>query len=522
MRSLLTDCIPYTLKSKSGRRALVFVLAMLVSAFCACAASGTSTNVIPFPPPLDSYGDAHLTSIWDLLRDRVHKEPFNLWATLIFILAVVHTFLAHKFIRWSHQVEAKHRERYQKTGPNPSLDSPGSIPVSASARVLQFLGEVEAVFGIWVIPLFVLMTVRLGWHRAVTYLDNPSSYIEPVFVVVIMIIASTRPILQLAEHSMRSIARLGGGGPGAWWLAILTIGPVLGSFITEPAAMTISALLLSRQFYELKPAPKLAYATLGLLFVNISVGGVLTHFAAPPVLMVAGRWGWSTAFMFRHFGWIALTGIAIATTGYYLVFRKAIAKLAGHRATTGVLETPSLRETPIPAWVTVGHLFFLSWTVLTAHYPVLVVFGFLFFVAFVEVTADYQSELQVRSPILVGFFLAGLVIHGGLQQWWIAPVLQRLHELPLMLGAIGLTAFNDNAAVTYLAAQVPDLTDSLKYAVVAGAVIGGGLTVIANAPNPAGQSLLGKYFPEGIAPVGLLLGALPATVVFFLCFWCLH
>jgi Na+/H+ antiporter NhaD/arsenite permease-like protein len=91
-----------------------------------------------------------------------------------------------------------------------------------------------------------------------------------------------------------------------------------------------------------------------------------------------------------------------------------------------------------------------------------------------------------------------------------------------MLGAIGLTAFNDNAAVTYLAAQVPDLTDSLKYAVVAGAVVGGGLTVIANAPNPAGQSLLRRYFPDGIAPLGLLLGALPATIVFFLCFWFLR
>jgi hypothetical protein len=168
--------------------------------------------------------------------------------------------------------------------------------------------------------------------------------------------------------------------------------------------------------------------------------------------------------------------------------------------------------------VTVGHLLFLGWTVLTAHYPVLVVGGFLFFVAFFEVTADYQSELQVRSPVLVGFFLAGLVVHGGLQQWWLAPTLSRLKEVPLMLGALGLTAFNDNAAVTYLASLAPGLSDGMKYAVVAGAVTGGGLTVIANAPNPAGQSLLGRYFPHGITPLGLLLGALPATIILALCF----
>ena len=97
-------------------------------------------------------------------------------------------------------------------------------------------------------------------------------------------------------------------------------------------------------------------------------------------------------------------------------------------------------------------------------------------------------------------------------------MLGRLQELPLMLGAIALTSFNDNAAVTYLAALVPDLTVGMKYAVMAGAITGGGLTVIANAPNPAGQSLLSRYFPQGIAPLGLLLGALPATVILTLCF----
>jgi hypothetical protein len=387
------------------------------------------------------------------------------------------------------------------------------------------------------------MSTRLGWHQAINYLNFRVRYIEPVFVVVIMIISSTRPIMQLAEQALRWVARLGGGGPGAWWVAILTIGPVLGSFITEPAAMTISALLLGRQFYALKPPPRLAYATLGLLFVNISVGGVLTHFAAPPVLMVAAPWDWNTRFMFRHFGEAALAGIVVSNLSYYLGFRRSIAQLAAQKQLNAMgalasslpaesaptpaaaihLSSPATvslarQEALIPWWVTICHLLGLAWTVFMAHYPIMIVGGFLFFVAFVEVTSDYQSELQVRSPILVGFFLAGLVIHGGLQQWWIAPVLSRLKELPLMLGAIGLTAFNDNAAVTYLATLVPGMTDGMKHAVVAGAVTGGGLTVIANAPNPAGQSLLGRYFPEGIAPFGLLLGALPATIIFTLCF----
>jgi hypothetical protein len=361
------------------------------------------------------------------------------------------------------------------------------------------------------------MLWRVGRQPTLDYLNLRVSYSEPLFVVTIMAVSSTKPVLRLAEQCLRFVARLGGGGPGAWWLAILTLGPLLGSLVSEPAAMTISALLLGRQFYALKPSTRFAHATLGLLFTNISVGGALTHYAAPPVLMVAGPWGWNTLFMFRHFGWIVLVGIAAANAGYYLVFQKELARLQPDPEVAPVMPSDA-GAAPIPVWVTVMHLLFMAAFVWWAHFPVFLIGVFLFFLAFFEVTAEYQSELQLRQPILVGFFLAGLVIHGGLQQWWIAPVLSRLKEVPLLLGAIGLTAFNDNAAITYLSTLVPGLGDAMKYAVVAGAITGGGLTVIANAPNPAGQSVLKPFFPGGISPLGLLLGALPATIIFALCF----
>jgi hypothetical protein len=218
--------------------------------------------------------------------------------------------------------------------------------------------------------------------------------------------------------------------------------------------------------------------------------------------------------MFRHFGWVAVSGIIIANALYFLALRREFSRL-GQPA---LAAEAGVTETPVPGWVTVAHLAFMFWSVLSAHHLALLIGGFLFFLAFYEVTQDYQSEIQLRSPILVGFFLAGLVIHGGLQKWWIAPTLSRLTEVPLLPGATALTAFNDNAAITYLATLVPGFSDSMKYAVVAGAVAGGGLTVIANAPNPAGQSILGRFFPAGIAPLGLLLGALPATIIMVLCF----
>ena len=490
---------------------LFLLQAMVLSSGASDIAAASATNApafSPFPPHLESYNDADMTGVWDVLVNRVHQEPFNLWASLIFLAAVVHTFLTHKFIRLANRLEERHEQRWKADATNT-----GPPPAPVLARILHFFGEVEVVFGIWVVPLFVLMMWRVGRQPTLDYLNQQVSYSEPLFVVTIMAISSTRPILHLAERFLRFFARLGGGGPGAWWLAILTLGPLLGSLVSEPAAMTISALLLGRQFYALKPAPRFAYATLGLLFTNVSVGGVLTHYAAPPVLMVAGPWGWNTLFMFRHFGWIVLSGVVIANAGYYLVFRKEFARLTPDPEAE--FEAPP-EEAPvsIPGWVTVGHLLFMAALVWWAHYPVFLIGMFLFFLAFFEVTAEYQSELQLRSPILVGFFLAGLVIHGGLQQWWIAPVLSRLDRIPLMLGAIGLTAFNDNAAITYLSTLVPNLADAMKFAVVAGAVTGGGLTVIANAPNPAGQSILKQFFPDGISPLGLLLGALPATIVF--------
>lgn len=437
-------------------------------------------------PALDSYGDGQLTGLGEILRHRVQQEPLNFWVTLIFLGALIHTFITHKFRQWSHAFEKR----------QPWL-----------ALVLHLLGEVEIVFAVWCLPLVVLLLSLAGLNQTQAYLTQRVSYIEPLFVIVIMTIAATRPVLQLAERALASVAGLGGGRPAAWWLAILTLAPALGSFITEPAAMTIAALLLAKQFYGRGPGNAFAHATLGLLFVNISVGGVLTHFAAPPVLMVARPWHWNTPFMLSHFGLAAMGGIVVSNAVYWLAFRREFARLAAAPA------PPAESAAHAPWWLVAIHLTFMVWSVLNAHHARPLIAGFIAFLAVHFATRSYQAALQLRSPLLVGAFLAGLVIHGGLQQWWIAPVLGRLTETPLLLGAAALTAFNDNAAVTYLATLVPGLTAGLKTAVVAGAVAGGGLTVIANAPNPAGQAILGRFFPDGISPLGLFLGALPATLI---------
>jgi hypothetical protein len=286
--------------------------------------------------------------------------------------------------------------------------------------------------------------------------------------------------------------------------------------------MTIGALLLGRQFFALEPSPQLKYATLGLLFVNVSIGGTLTHFAAPPVLMVARTWDWNSLFMVTTFGWRAAVALAVSALAYRVFFLREFRVLrqrqAERRADQQVAAATVDASAPIPWWITVGHILFMMWTVMNVHHPALLIGGFLFFLGFDRATAIYSTLEDFRTPLLVGFFLAGLVIHGGLQGWWIAPLLGRLSEIPLFFGAIALTAFNDNALITYLATLVPGLAPNLKVAVVAGAVTGGGLTVIANAPNPAGQALLSRFFDGAVQPLRLLSAAAIPTLIAILAF----
>ena len=494
---------------RSGGLAIFVFLGLAALASGAGEASAALAGGVAFPRPLASYPDDAGAGLGATLLARAVAEPFDAVATLLFFLAITHTFMAGRFLRiarrWQREFEvlgepeaggeespARHRLRDR---------------LRFRAHAFHLLGEVEAVFGIWALPLAAAIVLFKGWGTMVQYLGG-TSYAEPVFVVVVMVIASSRPVLGFAEVCLGRTAALGGGGTAAWWLAILTVGPLLGSFITEPAAMTICALLLGRRFYALNPGARLRYATLGLLFVNISVGGTLSHFAAPPVVMVAQTWGWDFGFMLAHFGWKAVAGIVVANALYFLHFRRELAALAPDAV------SEAADGGAIPFHITAVHLGFIVWTVAMSHYPPLVIAGFLFFRAFTEGTERHQHPLALRGPLLVGFFLAALIVHGGCQQWWIAPVIGSLTRWPLMLGSTLLTAVNDNAAIAYLASRVPGLSDALKYAVMAGAVTGGGLTVIANAPNPAGQSLLQQYFGEGgISPLRLFLAALVPTVV---------
>lgn len=490
-----------------------------------CHYTGNNEQYARFPIPLRLYSQNETgMSLWEKLCNRVEVDPFNLAATIIFFLAILHTFMAPKISSYAHHLEKKHKEslRARKF----RIEHPEQrLPVSFTSTILHFLGEVEVVFGLWVIPFAMVCVHYYSMDDFLKYIDHDVVFTEAMFVAVVMVIAASRPIYRLAENMLKKGAALGKGTPAAWWLSVLCIAPLLGSFITEPAAMTLAAILLSKKIYQLKPSVSLCYATLALLFVNVSVGGTLTHFAAPPIVMISDKWDFGFGHMILNFGWKAVVGIVISNLLYFIIFRKEFRRLEEVQRSQMAFEhavptTWEDRQDDIPLWVYLVSIAFLGWTVYFNHHPALFMGGFMFFLGFTMATPQYQNHVTIKVPLLVAFFLAGLVTLGGVQGWWMEPVLQALSEMgatATMGLASVLTAFNDNASVTYLASTVPNLQEQIKYAIVAGAVTGGGLTVIANAPNPAGQAILGKYFKGGINAIKLFLWAfIPTTIMFFI------
>jgi hypothetical protein len=405
----------------------------------------------------------------------------NLIAAILFCVALVHTFATKTFERMANRFP-RH------------------------AGLFHFLGEVEVVFGLWALVLILAMAFVSGGTQALEYAEN-RTYTEPLFVFVIMVVAASKPVLEAIRALISTLARFSPLRNAVMrvWLCLALV-PLIGSFITEPAAMTLAALMLGPQiFRQDQGMPEwLKYGALGVLFVNVSIGGTLTSFAAPPVLMVAATWHWDSAFMATTFGWKATIAVLLNATVVTFMLRKHIQDDSS--------DAPAPDH--IPMVVSAIHLAFLAGVVAFAHHPVIFMGLFMFFIGFTQAYEQYQNPLILKEGLMVGFFLAGLVVLGGMQQWWLQPIVSGLEPVALFFGATALTAITDNAALTYLGSLISGMSDQAKYMLVAGAVAGGGLTVIANAPNPAGVALLRNGFnDESIGVGGLLLGALPPTLV---------
>jgi hypothetical protein len=396
-------------------------------------------------------------------------------AAALFAVALAHTFSTSVFARLAH--------RYPR-----------------HEGVFHLLSEVEIVFGFWAMVLVLFVFAAEGRDSGTAYIDG-RNFTEPLFVFAIMVVAGSKPILRLASLVVDLLARV---VPLPQSIAVhflaLSVLPLMGSIVTEPAAMTLAALTLRDRVFNVALPERVKYAALGVLFVNVSIGGTLTSYAAPPVLMVAAKWGWDTPFMLSQFGWKAALAVFFNAAVVSLLFARYLLRAKPETGGRQEKAGPPLAAMLVSAG-------FLMGIVVFAHHPGIFMGLLLFFIGYARAYPRHHDPLILREALLVAFFLAGLVVLGGQQQWWLQELLTRLSAQQVYYAATALTAVTDNAALTYLGSLVEGLSNEFKYSLVAGAVTGGGLTVIANAPNPAGYSILRGCFRDGTISAGWLFVA---------------
>lgn len=262
---------------------------------------------------------------------------FELTSTFLFAFAIIHTFLTGYLTKQAHRFKE------------------GSV----AENFLHLFGEVEIVFGFWSAILVIFGILFIDFTFINNYLSS-RNFTEPLFVFVIMAVCSTRPIVKFAEKILVDLSVMMPIDPKiSIYFTLLCISPLLGSFITEPAAMTISAFLLLPRYFTKAHSTRFKYATVALLFLNISIGGTLTPYAAPPVLMVAAKWGWDLPFMLTHFAPKTILATFLNTLFMIFIFKKEIVK--------GELNPENTDKRKMPFLVVFVHLLFLFFIVLTAH-----------------------------------------------------------------------------------------------------------------------------------------------------------
>lgn len=454
---------------------------------------------------------------------------FQKISLIFFIIALIHTFLAPLLLRF----------KLFKKG------------------VLHYLTEVEFVFPFWAMLFCLSLLYKYSYNFTADYLKE-ISFIEPIFVWVMLLICSCKPLLEgvkfitqmLAEFLNRKLnllnfkkINLKSENPeipktshfnAIYFFLILCFVPLLGSIITEVAAMTLAAMMLKPYFKQM--GQKFAYLAITTLCLNISIAGAITTFAAPPVLMVANKWGWDLAFMLENFAWRAFLAVPINAGLLLYFFRKRIAEIdLTHLRAAAIANSTSMNSkninlqatnsnnvpvlyfSPIQAFnrkMFFLYALFLVATIILQHSLLGLAIVFALFLSSHAFFKIYHQQLLLKEASLVALFLSGLMVLGKAQAWWVQAFLAGLSPHEIFATGFGLSIVMDNAAITYLASLLPNLSTEVQYKIVAAALTAGGLSILANAPNLLALGLLKKYFKgQKISHLNWFIYAIPSTLV---------
>lgn len=437
-----------------------------------------------------------------------YSFPLQLGATFFFILSVIHAFLTPRlynmYLRIRHQ-KILFPERKKK--------------YLVLTEITRMFSRIELVMLLWSVPFLLWFVYSENYKVMIGYLTS-RNYMASLFIIVMMILVESNPIIYLSETLLnRLVQKIGKHSPVAWWWVILLVSPMLSSLLKETGAMVIATMLLIRKFYIHNPSKKFAYATMGLLFSNISIGGLLTITSSRAMFMIMPTLKWSSHFIWAHFTWKAFLAILFSTTIYYLYFKKELKEFVK----TDAQQEDNNESIKAPWWVVCIHICFV-WALLQCKTsPVLIISVFLCYLCFRCFTYSYQNIIDVNKACLIGLFYSGLVILGDLQEWWVLKLMQNQSDFGHMIISFGLSIFLDNALVNYLVHNLSVSHDCYHYLVITGCMAAGGLTVATNLPNIVGYTILRRGLKLKLPSlVGLFLAAIiPASINFFV-FWFLR
>lgn len=433
-----------------------------------------------------------------------YSSPLRVGAAVFFFLSILHTFCTPFFYKRFQICQHKKMifpEKWRKY-----------LWLSESYRLLS---SVDVIFIFWSVPLFLWFLYSEGYAEAIDYF-NHRNYLFALFIMIMLILLESRPIVYLSECIFLTIAKIGKQSPKCWWWTLMLGAPFSAILLKETGAMIIAATLLVRYFYKFAPSLRFSYATMGLLFSNISVGGLITDISSRALLLVSPALKGEQEFVIRHFSWKAVIAIFLSTTTYYLMFRKEFDHFPK------VVKNASIADERVPIWLICLHVLFVAAIMSVRSVPLLMIGILILYLGLHQFTIFYQNSIRVTKVCCVGLFYAGLLILGGLQEWWMLVIMHRMSDFGYMFTSYILSMFLDNVLVNYLVHNLSVATDCFLYLVIAGCMSAGGVTILANAPNIVGYLIIKPFFPTSPVSLGrLFVFALGPSLIALMTFWAL-
>lgn len=434
-----------------------------------------------------------------------YSVPLQIGALACFILSIVHIFMIPVFARLYRNYQNKR------------------IAFPEDWKRFLWLGEwyrlmstIELVFLLWSVPLFFWFLYTEGYKGTMAYL-NTRNYTFSMFIIVMWLLLGSKPISYAVEHAFAKIANIGRQSPKSWWLTVMFVAPLSTIFLRETGAIIIATTLLAKYFYDLSPSTRFSYATMGLLFSNVSIGGLLTTSSSRSLSMILRTLRWDNYEVMTHFGWKALLAICLSTTVYYYLFRREF-----HHFPRKIEHIINAGR-KIPIWIICVHIAMAFAAMRFRSAPVLMGGVCIFYVFFHRLTVFYQNKIDFWKVCCLGVFFIGMSFVGGLQEWWILKLVKNSSDFGYMWAAYILSIFLDNVLVNLMMHDLPVVTDCYLYLVVAGCMSAGGLTLIANTPNIVSFATLRPFFQKpSFSFWKLFLASLFPSVLALMLFWLLR